>query len=80
MKFDQKATDELNILIQYDLSNTQQGIKIHHEAEPDVISAAKRLCDKGLIDKNDGGYLTNMGRIACENAHSIYGLLLKKDG
>lgn len=77
MKFDQKATDELNILIQYDLSNTQQGIKIHHDAEINIIEAAKRLHDKGLIDKPDGGYLTSMGHIACENAHSIHGILLK---
>jgi uncharacterized protein (TIGR02647 family) len=77
MKFNQTATDELNILIQYDLSNTQQGIKIHHDAEINVIEAAKRLHDKGLIDKPDGGYLTSMGRIACESVHSIHGILLK---
>jgi len=77
MKFNQTATDELNILIQYDLSNTQQGIKIHHDAETHIIEAAKRLYEKGLTDKPDGGYLTNMGRIACENAHSIHGILLK---
>lgn len=78
MKFNQTATDELNILIQYDLSNTQQGIKIHHDAETNVIEAAIRLYEKGLIDRPDGGYLTSMGRIACENVHSIYRMLLTK--
>ena len=42
MKFNQELIDELNILIQYDLSNTEQGIKIHHDASPATIDAAAR--------------------------------------
>ena len=75
MKFDKNTIDELNILIQYDLSNTEQGIKIHHDAEPAVIAAASRLFDKDLIDKVDGGYLTSVGRTAAEHAQSISNLL-----
>ncbi|ORU90376.1 MAG: DNA-binding protein [Cycloclasticus sp. symbiont of Poecilosclerida sp. M] len=79
MKLDQNMLDELNVLLQFDLTNTQQGIKIHHEAKPDAISAAARLFEKGLIDQKDGGYLTNMGRIACEHAQPLYGLLMKTE-
>ncbi|MBL4744625.1 MAG: TIGR02647 family protein [Cycloclasticus sp.] len=77
MKFNQDIIDELNILIQYDLSNTEQGIKIHGDAESAVINATSRLFKKGLIDKEDGGYLTAMGRIASEHAAGLTGLLLK---
>ena len=76
MKFNQDIIDELNILIQYDLSNTEQGIKIHHDAAPATIKAAVRLFNKGLIDKKDGGYLTAIGKMAAEHAQSISGLLM----
>ncbi len=75
MKFNQELIDELNILIQYDLSNTEQGIKIHHDASPATIDAAARLFNKGLIEKKDGGYLTSIGRKAAEHTLSISGLL-----
>lgn len=77
MKFNQTTLDELNILLQFDLSNAQQGIKIHQDAEQNVIDAAGQLFKKGLIDKEDGGYLTNMGRIATEHAQALHGLILK---
>jgi len=75
MKFDQTTTDELNILLQYDLSSSQQGIKIHHEAEPNMIAAAKRLNEKGFIDQADGGYLTALGRTAAEHVRACFDLL-----
>jgi len=75
MKFNQDIIDELNILMQYDLSNTEQGIKIHHDANQATIAAAARLFDKGLTDKADGGYLTALGRTTAEHALSISGLL-----
>ncbi|PCI71163.1 MAG: TIGR02647 family protein [Piscirickettsiaceae bacterium] len=77
MKLDQDTLDELNVLLQFDLANTQQGIKIHHDAEPNVISAVKRLFNKGLVDKLDGGYLTSMGRIATEHVQALTNLINK---
>jgi uncharacterized protein (TIGR02647 family) len=77
MKFNQAALDELNILLQFDLSNTQQGIKIHHDADQKFIIAVERLFNKGLIDKLDGGYLTSMGRIAAEHAQALTSLINK---
>jgi uncharacterized protein (TIGR02647 family) len=75
MTFSQDTLDELNILLQYDLSNTEQGIKIHHDASQSIIKAAIRLFNKGLIDKTDGGYLTPIGIKAAEHTQSLSGLL-----
>jgi uncharacterized protein (TIGR02647 family) len=75
MKLDQNTLDELNILLQFDLSNTQQGIKIHNDAEAGVSSAAERLFKKGLTDQVDGGYLTPLGRTAAGQAQALAGVL-----
>ncbi|PHS73186.1 MAG: TIGR02647 family protein [Cycloclasticus sp.] len=77
MKLDQEQLEELNVLLQFDLSNTQQGIKIHNDAEPNIINAVERLFNKGLVDKLDGGYLTSMGRIAAEHARALTNLINK---
>jgi|TARA_R110002096_G_scaffold183080_5_gene360913 uncharacterized protein (TIGR02647 family) len=75
MKFNQDIIDELNILLQYDLSNIEQGIKIHHDADPRVVAAAARLFNKKLIDKVDGGYLTSSGITTAKHVQAISGLL-----
>ena len=71
MLFNNELTDELNLLSQFNLKNEQDGIKIHHEASPELISAAKRLHDKGLTSQHDGGYLTDLGRKAAEHAQDL---------
>ncbi len=56
MTYTAEFLDELNVLILFDLSNHQEGIKIHKKtADGGTIDAAKRLHDKGLITQNDGG-------------------------
>ncbi len=77
MKLNQALLEELNVLLQFDLSNTQQGIKIHNDAEAGVSSAAERLFNKGLTDQVDGGYLTSMGRTAAEHAQALANLINK---
>lgn len=65
---------ELNTLMLYNVTNTQEGIKIHKDAEQSRIDAASRLHEKGLITQADGGYLTTLGREAAEHlqmAHTI---------
>lgn len=71
MGFDTKLTAELNVLGKYNLRNEQDGIKIHHDAEPEIIEAAKRLHEKGLITQADGGYLTDLGRKAAEHTQAL---------
>lgn len=63
--------EELNILARYNLKTTQEGLKIHSSAEPEVITAVQRLFDKALISQADGGYLTELGRKAAEHAQDL---------
>ena len=75
MPYTQDIVDELNILVRYNLSTTQEGIKVHKTAAPAIIAATQRLHDKGLISHKDGGYLTNLGREAAEQAQAVLDLL-----
>jgi len=71
MPFNQQVTDELNILAMFNLNTTQEGVKVHSSATPEMISAAQRLFDKGLITQADGGYLTDLGRTAAQHAQDL---------
>ncbi|AHK15431.1 MAG: TIGR02647 family protein [Alcanivorax sp.] len=71
MPYTPDITAELNILARFNLSTTQEGIKIHSSAAPDVIAATERLFNKGLISQADGGYLTELGRNAAEHAQNL---------
>ncbi len=71
MIFTAELVDEINLLSQFNLKNEQDGIKVHHEAAPELIGAAQRLHDKGIITKDDGGYLTDLGRKAAEHAQDL---------
>jgi uncharacterized protein (TIGR02647 family) len=66
---------ELNTLIRFDLATSQQGIKVHKTADPEVIAAVGRLYSKGLLTQVDGGYLTGLGRDAAEHAQVVLTLL-----
>ncbi|MDT8398328.1 MAG: TIGR02647 family protein [Pseudomonadales bacterium] len=67
--------EELELLNLFNLSTTQAGIKIHDDAEPAKIAAAKRLYDKGMITLLDGGYLTARGLETAEHAQALVGML-----
>ena len=71
MHFTPEQTAELDILINYSLEATHQGIKVHSTAEETVVDAVERLFDKGLVTQKDGGYLTDIGRKAAEHAQSL---------
>lgn len=66
---------ELNTLMLYNVTNPQEGIKVHKNAEQSRIDAARRLHDKGLVTQADGGYLTNLGREAAEHLHMAHTIL-----
>jgi uncharacterized protein (TIGR02647 family) len=66
---------ELNTLLLYNVINPQEGIKVHREAEPSRIDAARRLHDKGLVTHVDGGYLTDLGREAAEHLQMTHTIL-----
>lgn len=71
MSYDNATIEELNILTRFNLHTTQEGIKIHSSADPQLIEATRRLFDKGLISQVDGGYLTALGRTAAEHAQAL---------
>ena len=75
MSYTPENLAELDVLMLYDLSTNQEGIKIHKTAEPSVISAAHSLFEKGFITQADGGYLTHLGREAAEHAQSLFTML-----
>ena len=75
MPYTQDIVDELNILVRYNLRTTQEGIKVHKTAAHEIIDATKRLHDKGLVTQEDGGYLTNLGHEAAEQAQTVLDLL-----
>lgn len=75
MPCSQEIREEINLLLLFKTDTTHEGIKIHHDASDEAISAAKRLFDKGLITQIDGGYLTDLGRTANEHAQSLMSIL-----
>ncbi len=75
MPFSTELREELNLLVQFSLDSTFQGIKVHGDAGGETIAACKRLFKKGLINQKDGGYLTPEGIEAAEHAHSVLNIL-----
>jgi len=75
MPYTPEIIDELKILAQFNLDTSQAGIKVHSSAAPEVISAARRLFNKGLTTQEDGGYLTSLGRTASEHAQDLLRIL-----
>jgi len=67
--------DEINVLKMFDVSSSQLGIKVHHDAESNVVEATERLYNKGLISQKDGGYLTGLGRDAAVHAKDLLTIL-----
>lgn len=67
--------EEIEVLGMFDLSSTQLGIKVHHDANASLVAATQRLFDKGLITQKDGGYLTGLGHDAAENAQRLVTIL-----
>ena len=75
MPYSPDLIEEVNILARFNLSTTQEGIKVHSNAEENAIHATQRLYDKGLVTQPDGGYLTPLGITAAENIQSALMIL-----
>lgn len=75
MLYSPDIIEELNVLSRFNLDSTQEGIKVHTKAVPEVIAATRRLFDKGLISQMDGGYLTHRGIEAAEHAQNLMGIM-----
>ncbi|MBD3897734.1 TIGR02647 family protein [Halomonas sp. ML-15] len=75
MTYTSELLEELKILRLFNLSTTQEGIKVHSSAEPDAIAATRRLFEKGLVTQEDGGYLTTLGHDAAQHAQDLLTIL-----
>jgi len=75
MSYTSDLVDEINVLILFDTSNGQEGLKVHTSAQDGSIEATKRLYQKGLITQKDGGYLTGLGVDAVEHAQTLLTIL-----
>ena len=71
MRYTKEQIAEIDILIRYNLQSSQQGIKVHSNADTEQIEAVERLYEKGLVTQKDGGYLTDLGRKAAEHAQAL---------
>jgi uncharacterized protein (TIGR02647 family) len=71
MTFTADMIAELNLLLKFPNKSLMQGLKIHNDAEPASIAAAKRLFDKGIVTLPDGGYLTDLGHDLIEHAQVL---------
>ena len=75
MPYTPEIIEELSLLARFNLDSTQEGLKIHSNAEAQVIAATQSLFDKGLITQADGGYLTTLGLSAAEHAQALLQVL-----
>ncbi|WP_207063816.1 TIGR02647 family protein [Motiliproteus sp. SC1-56] len=70
-RFSAETIAEMELLARFELDSMQHGLKIHHDAPVDVLGAAQRLFDKGMISQADGGYLTDRGIEAAESLQRV---------
>jgi len=66
-----KLFEELKLLAKFPEESHIEGLKIHQSADPEMITAAKSLFNKGLTTQTDGGYLTDSGREMAEHLHTV---------
>lgn len=75
MQLTEELVAEIKFLSLFNLASHQEGVKVHHNADPDMIGAAERLYDKRLVTQVDGGYLTDLGLEAAEQAQRMLAIL-----
>ncbi len=75
MMIDTNMTDEMELLLKFDPDSMQHGLKVHSDAAPETIAAARRLNEKQLIDQPDGGFLTSLGHEAAEHIRAVHQIL-----
>ena len=76
MVFTPELIAEFELLALFNRDNTQEGIKVHNNANPRAQAAVTRLHEKGLVTQPDGGYLTSLGLDAAEHVQALRTILL----
>lgn len=75
MPFNKELTEELNLILKFPNKSLMQGLKVHNDADPALVAAAKRLFEKGVVSEPDGGYLTDLGHDLAEHAQVVQSAL-----
>jgi uncharacterized protein (TIGR02647 family) len=75
MTFTPQMVTEFELLLKFPNKSLMQGLKVHKDAEPEVIAAAQRLFDKGIVTLPDGGYLTDLGYDLIDHAQIVHSAL-----
>lgn len=75
MNLSKELIDEIDLLMKFDLGSARIGLKVHSNADPKVIAAAKRLYSKDLVEHEDGGFLTTLGHEAAEHLQAAHVIL-----
>lgn len=70
--------EDIKLLAKFPEESHLEGLKVHNDADPAMISSAKSLFNKGLTTQNDGGYLTDSGREMAEHLHTVLDTLNQK--
>lgn len=66
---------EIRVLTLFNLDSAMEGIKVHKSADLATLDAIKRLYEKGLVTREDGGYLTDLGIHCAEHLQIALGIL-----
>jgi len=74
MHIDSETIDELNLLMRYRMTSAG-GIEIGQAADSATAAAARRLFQKGIIERIDGGALTDNGRQAVDHMTHLFNQL-----
>ena len=75
MQLTDELVAEIKFLSLFNLASHQEGVKVHANADPELIAAAKRMFEKGMTTRFDGGYLTDLGVEVAEHAQRLLTVL-----
>jgi len=78
MQLNDQLVAEIRLLSLFNLASHQEGVKVHANADPELIAAAQRLFDKNIITLHDGGYLTDLGVELAEHVQRALTILHSK--
>ena len=75
MSLSNELLKEIEVLNLFSDNSLREGIKIHHDADVELVAAVRRLHSKGLVTMEDGGYLSSLGIDAVEHVHGLLTIL-----
>tara|TARA_R110002096_G_scaffold370918_2_gene564392 strand:- start:46 stop:291 length:246 start_codon:yes stop_codon:yes gene_type:complete len=74
MRLDSDIIEELGLLKRFSMGGPL-AMDLSDSPDEDIVAAAERMFEKGLITQADGGELTDAGREAIEHMDRLFNLL-----